>query len=329
MAALRVVPIGFESFGVRSMCTFVETSDVRVLIDAGVALGQRFGKLPHPREYMARDQCRTRIREYAQKADVIVVSHYHNDHHTPNYTETVWLGSSAEESEQIYRDKIVLTKDIRNAINFSQRRRGWMFQRFVKKIGGKCEIADGKTFEYGATKIKISQPVPHGNEESELGWVIMTTVQSQELKFTHASDVQGPLSKQTTRLILKEGPDLLILGGPPAYLEGVKVDRIVIRKGMENAARIAGKVHTVILEHHLLRSEDWKDRAKLVYETGVGAGNSVMTGAEYSGEPTRVLEAIRSRLYDLEPPSREFLKWTKMKRDKQRLETPPVQNQLS
>jgi predicted metallo-beta-lactamase superfamily hydrolase len=324
MKALRVTPIGFESYGVRSMCTFVESHDVRVLIDAGVALGPRFGKLPHPREYRARDQCRARIREFAAKADLIVVSHYHNDHHTPNYTETVWIGSSLEEAEQIYRDKTVLAKDIRNSINFSQRRRGWMFQRFVKRIGGRCEVADGRTFEFGATKIRTSQPVPHGSEQSELGWVIMTVIESADEKFLHASDVQGPMSRQTARLILKEHPDMLILGGPPAYLEGVKVDKATIRRGMENAARIASNIPSTVFEHHLLRSEDWRDRAKLVYESGKEAGHQVVTAAEYAGERTGILEAIRPRLYEEEPPSAEFLKWSKLKREKQRMETPPI-----
>jgi len=325
MPTFRVIPIGFESYGVRSMCTFVETPDVRVLIDAGVALGPRSGKLPHPREYQARNQCRARIREFSQKADVIIVSHYHNDHHTPNYTETVWLGSSAEESEQIYRDKIVLMKDIRNAINFSQRRRGWMFQRFIKRIGSKCEIADGKSFDYGATRIKISQPVPHGSEQSGLGWVLMTTIESKEERFLHASDVQGPMSKQTTRIILKENPDLLILGGPPTYLEGMKVDKVAISDAMENAARIAGKLQTIIFEHHLLRDENWRDRAKLVYEAGKSAGNAVSTAAEYAGAPPRILEAVRSRLYDQEPPNAEFMKWSKLKREKQRTQLPPIE----
>lgn len=325
MPAFRVTPLGFESFGVRSMCTFVETPDVRVLIDAGVALGPRYGKLPHPREYQARNQCRAKIREFSAKADVIVVSHYHNDHHTPNYTETVWLGSSAEESEQIYQNKIVLVKDIRNSINFSQRRRGWMFQRFVKRIGGKCEVADGKTFEYGATKIKISQPVPHGGEQSELGWVIMTTIESQGRRLLHASDVQGPIAKPTTRMILKENPELLVLGGPPVYLEGVKVDKASIQNGMENAARLAGKVGTIVFEHHLLRCEDWRDRAKLVYEVAEKAGNKVSTAAEYVGEEPQALEAIRPRLYEQEPPSAEFVKWSKLKREKQRIQPPPIE----
>jgi predicted metallo-beta-lactamase superfamily hydrolase len=324
MPVFSVTPIGFESFGVRSMCTFVETPDVRVLIDAGVALGPRFGKLPHPREYQARAQCRAKIHEFAQKADVIVVSHYHNDHHTPNYTETVWLGSNAEESEQIYQNKTVLVKDIRNSINFSQRRRGWMFQRFLKRIGSKCEVADGKTFEYGGSTITISQPVPHGSEESELGWVVMTVVKCQGEKFVHSSDVQGPMSQQTARLLLKENPQFLVLGGPPTYLEGVRVQKVVIQKSLENAARIAANVPTVILDHHSLRGADWRERSALVYDAGKSAGHVVGTAAEYAGEATRLLEAIRPQLYEEEPPSAEFLKWSKLKREKQRMETPPI-----
>jgi predicted metallo-beta-lactamase superfamily hydrolase len=306
------------------MCTFIETSDVRVLVDAGAALGPRFRKLPHPREYQARDLCRAKIREYAAKADVITISHYHNDHHTPNYTETVWLGSSLDESKQIYQDKTVLAKDVRDAINFSQRRRGWMFQQFAKKIGAKCEVADGKTFEYGGTKVRLSNPVSHGEDQSELGWVLMTTVESGDEKVLHASDVQGPMSKRTTRIILKERLDLVILGGPPVYLEGVKVEKASIRKGIENAARIAGKVPTVIFEHHVLRSKNWREEAKIVFDAGAEADGKVLTAAGYLGLEPSLLESKRERLYEEEPPSREFMKWTELPREKRRVELPPV-----
>jgi predicted metallo-beta-lactamase superfamily hydrolase len=306
------------------MCTFVETPDVRVLIDAGVALGFRFGKFPHPSEYQARNLCRKRIREFARKADLIVASHYHNDHHTPNYTETVYVGSSPEESEEIYKDKLVVAKDIRNSINFSQRRRGWIFQQFVKKIGGTWKVADGKAFEYGATKVAFSIPVPHGGEESELGWVVMTTVDSGEDRLLHSSDVQGPISGQTARLIVSAKPDKVVLGGPPVYLEGVKVDKQLIRKGLENAARIAGAVPAVIVEHHLLRSEDWKDRAKVVFQAADQKHHTVTTGAESGGMELQLLEATRSRLYEEDPPSDEFLEWCRMRREKQRTQPPPV-----
>ena len=324
MPAVRVTPIGFESLGVRSMCTFVETPDVKVLIDAGVALGPRFRKLPHPLEYVARNECRARIRNCAAKADVVVVSHYHNDHHTPNYTEPVWLGSSFEESEGIYSGKTVLVKDIRNCINFNQRRRGWMFQQFIKRLGSKCEVADGKEFEYGATRIRISQPVAHGEDETMLGWVLMTIIEADEEKFLHASDVQGPMSKTTTSLILKEKPDVLILGGPPLYLEGVRVEKASILKGIQNASKIAAKIPKTILEHHLLRSEGWRIKVKDVFETADGAGHEVLSAADYLGIEPRLLEARRERLYEEEPPSEEFLKWTQLRREKRSGQLPPI-----
>jgi hypothetical protein len=306
------------------MCTFVETPDVRLLIDPGVALGPRFRLLPHPREYQARNECRARIRSYAAKADVIVVSHYHNDHHTPNYTETVWVGCSPEESAEIYRDKLVLAKDIRNSINFNQRRRGWMFQRFIKRIGSKCEIADGKSFEFGSTKIVLSQPVPHGEENSEMGWVLMTCVRAGEETFLHASDVQGPMSKETIRLILKEKPDVLVLGGPPTYLKGVRVEESSLSRGISNAAKIASVVPIVIFEHHILRSEDWRLEAKPVYDAASENGTKAVTAAEYLNQPVSILEPRRRVLYEEEEPSPEFMKWTELHRDKRRLQSPPI-----
>jgi predicted metallo-beta-lactamase superfamily hydrolase len=94
---------------------------------------------------------------------------------------------------------------------------------------------------------------------------------------------------------------------------------------MENAAQIAGKVQTLIFEHHLLRDENWRDRAKLVYAAGESAGNVVSTAAEHVGTPMQVLEAIRSRLYEQEPPTEEFMKWAKLKREKQRTQLPPIE----
>jgi len=324
MQSIRVVPIGFESLGVRSMCTFVETPDVSVLIDAGVALGPRFGKKPHPREYQARAFCRSRIVEYASKAQVAITSHYHNDHHTPNYTETVWLGSNAEQAEEIYRNKIVIVKDARNSINFAQRRRGWMFQRFIKRIGSKCQIGDGAKFEFGNTSVKLSKPVPHGEEASGLGWVLMTTIESEHEKIMHASDVQGPMSKQTTNEILKQKPDLLLLGGPPFYLEKTKVQKSLISEGISNAMMIATRVPTVIFEHHALRSENWREEIQPVREAGEEAGHKVVTAAEYLGVECTPLESIRQKLYMEDPPSESFLKWCRLQRDKQRMAPPPV-----
>lgn len=324
MPSMQIVPIGFESFGVRSMCTYVQTPDVEILIDAGVALGPRFGKNPHPKEYQARALCRSKIREYASKADIIITTHYHNDHHTPNYTETIWLGSSAEEAEAIYHDKTVIVKDARNSINFAQRRRGWMFQRFLKKIGSTCHIGDGAVFEYGGTRIKLSNPVPHGEERSGLGWVIMTTIEAEEAKVMHASDVQGPMSVRTMNTIIKEQPDLLVIGGPPFYLQDVKVKKTSIQKGLQNASHLALTVPTVLFEHHALRSTNWREDAKQVYDAGSKANHKILTAAEYVGSEPNPLESMREHLYSEDPPSEHFLKWCKLPREKQRQTPPPI-----
>lgn len=50
----RLIPLAAESFGARSMCTYVETRDVKILLDAGVSLRpKRFGLPPHPLEFKA------------------------------------------------------------------------------------------------------------------------------------------------------------------------------------------------------------------------------------------------------------------------------------
>ena len=55
----RIAPLAFDSFGVRSMATFVETDDLKVLIDPGVALAPvRYGLEPHPLEWQRLDEAR-------------------------------------------------------------------------------------------------------------------------------------------------------------------------------------------------------------------------------------------------------------------------------
>ena len=160
---IRVQPLAEESFGVRSMCTYVETADVRVLLDAGVSLGpSRFRLPPHPKEYQAMAICRERISAAAKQADVVTVSHYHFDHHTPSYTDWLSNWSSAEVAREIYEGKQLLVKNYRTKINPSQRRRGWLFKKTGGKHGEKLVFADSRTFEFGDTKLRFSEPVFHG-----------------------------------------------------------------------------------------------------------------------------------------------------------------------
>jgi predicted metallo-beta-lactamase superfamily hydrolase len=192
-----------------------------------------------------------------------------------------------------------------------------MFQRFVKRLGGKCEIADSRSFDFG-------EPVPHGEENSEMGWVLMTLVKCGDETFIHSSDVQGPIAKRTLDLIRKEEPDVLILGGPPTYLKGVRVSEQPIQSGIMNAAVLAATIPIVILEHHILRSESWSADAKPVFESAYKTGNKVVTAAEYLGQTATILESRRLKLYEEEEPSAEFLKWAELSREKRQLINPPI-----
>jgi predicted metallo-beta-lactamase superfamily hydrolase len=321
---IKVVPLAAESLGVRSMCTYVETPDVRVLLDAGVSLGpNRFGFPPHPREYEALAECRKRVAEAADKAEVVTISHYHFDHHTPSYTDWCFNWSSEEVARQIYDGKIVLAKSYRDKVNFSQRRRGWVFAKTGGKYAKKLEYADGKTFKFGRTKLTFSDPVFHGPEDSQLGWLLMTTIEYEDERFLFASDVQGPMHSPTLPVILSQKPQLVIIGGPPAYLAGlVKPEDVQI--GMQNLEDLVQEVSTTVLEHHLLREENWRELSKLIFDSASKKGNSVVTAAEFLKKNNNLLESRRKLLFETEPPSSEFEKWMKMPLEKRKLVKPPI-----
>jgi hypothetical protein len=306
------------------MCTYIETPDVKILVDAGVSLGRRFGLLPHPKEYQARRECRRRVAEASDKAAIVTISHWHFDHHTPNYTDTVWTGSDMEVARQIYQDKIILAKDIRRSINFSQRRRGWIFHKFAEKIARKMEVADGKIFEFGGTKLEFSNPVFHGEEGTALGWVLMLSIESNGERVAYTPDVQGPIFDETRELILHEPPSLLIMGGPPLYLAGFKVSEEKIRHSLENLLEVAKHIPVTILDHHLLRAENWEAFSKPLFRTAKKLGHEILTAAAYAGKQNNLLEFKRRKLYETEPPSESFLNWTRLPRAKQKQTQPPI-----
>jgi len=322
---IKVVPLAAESLGVRSMCTYVETPDVKILLDAGASLApNRFGFPPHPREYEAMAECREKISKAAEKAEVVTLSHYHFDHHTPSYEDWCYNWSSAEVARQIYEGKLVLIKSFRAVINFSQRRRGWMFTKTGGKYAKRLEVADGKTFEFGDTKLRFSDPVFHGSEYTPLGWVLMTTIESGDERVLFTSDVQGPMYDTALKAILAEKPQLIIVGGPPLYLAGFHVRDKDAERGMKNLEEVVKNVPTTILEHHILREERWRELSKPVFEAAAKAGHLVVTAAEYAGKENNLLEFRRRQLYEVEPPSLEFQRWMKLPSLKRKVTKPPV-----
>jgi len=325
LGKIKVIPLAYESLGVRSMCTYVETLDIRVLLDAGVSLGpNRFGFPPHPREYEAIRGRRDLMLTFAEKADLVTVSHYHFDHHTPSYTDWAYNWSSSEIAEKTYKGKIVFTKNYRSQVNFSQRRRGWMFTKTSGRHAERLEVADGRSFKFGDTTLRFSSPVFHGPEGSELGWVLMVTIEREEEKILFAPDVQGPMSSNTLKIILSEKPQLAIIGGPPLYLADFRVDREELDSALRNLENIVKHVPVTILDHHLLRDENWKETVQPIFDTASSMSHRAVTAAEFIDEKDNLLEAKRKNLFETEPPSQEFTKWMKTPAQKRKLIPPPI-----
>lgn len=322
---IRVIPLAAESLGVRSMCTYVETADIKILLDAGVSLApSRFGFPPHPKEYEAIIECRRKIAEAAEKADIVTLSHYHFDHHTPSYTDWFCNWSSAEVARQVYEGKIVFAKSYKSKVNFSQRRRGWMFSKTGGKYAERVESADGKTFEFGDTKLKFSEPVFHGPTNSMLGWILMTTIECDSERILFASDVQGPMCNSTLDIILAQKPQLIIIGGPPTYLAWTKIEEEHLEQGMRNLETIAKRISVTVLEHHLLRDEKWLEHSKPIFDAATKSQHKVVTGAEFMQRENNLLEFKRKYLFGTEPLSAQFEKWMKLPLPERKLTKPPI-----
>lgn len=322
---ISYLPLGGESLGVRSLAALVETPDLRILLDAGASLAMRSRTLPHPEEYKELERTRNRIRDAAKNADYVSISHYHLDHYTATWRdiEAVWTWSSYDAAQEIYGDKILLAKEYRSAINPSQRERGYIFGKMAKDFAKEILYVDGKKIQVNNTTISFSQPMPHGEEGTQLGYVLMVSINHGGESILHCSDIQGPISTNTRDFILASKPTTLTMSGPPLYLSGFKVDPPSVRRGVRNLESLVSVVPVTIVDHHLLRSLEGLETLDMLRKIAEKNGNSLKTNAEYLNRENTLLEAERIKIYEENPPSKDFLKWTRMKESKRAKTIPP------
>ena len=283
----RIVPLAFDSFGVRSMATFIETDDARILIDPGAALAPvRHGLGPHFLEWRRLDECWAEIERHAEEADMLVVTHYHYDHHDPDYPE-------------IYKGKTVLVKHPTENINISQSERAATLLRAIEGLPKKLEIADGRKFQTGKTTVTFSNAVCHGTTP-RLGYVVEVSVRNGDEKFLYTSDVEGPALREQISFILKEKPDFLFVDGPMTYMLGYRYSHRSLAISNKNLVKAIEKINlnTVVLDHHLLRDLDYRKRVKPVNDVAEKRGINVVTAAEFCGRKIEMLEAHRAELYE-------------------------------
>jgi predicted metallo-beta-lactamase superfamily hydrolase len=273
--------IASDSLGVRSMATYVETKDCKILIDPSAALGpNRYSLPPHQKELEALYTIKNKIAETAEKCNILTISHYHYDHYDPN--------------EVFYKGKKVFAKDISKNINKSQKQRGTEFKENIENM---CELiySDDTKHTFGDTTITFSPPFFHGPENVRLGYVIMTTIDDKKQKILHASDVQGPVTKNATDYIIKQNPDVLIMDGPATIFLGWKFSLQNLQDASDNIVKILKETKCeIMLDHHLLRDLKYKEVYPEPYKIGK---NRVKTFAEYLGKENNTLEAHRKELW--------------------------------
>ena len=268
--------MAFDSMGVRSMCCFIN-SDPSILIDPGVSLApNRFGLPPHHIEVEQLMKKRRLIQEYAKKADIVTISHWHNDHFTP-FINGLYGSVTPAIAKSVYDQKIVYGNTA--GLNYMQKKRAHAFQRY-------CPFSPcaGKTISVNKVTLTFSRPVPHGTMTRVP--VVMVCIED-ERKIVHASDTQGVSGID---FIKKESPDLLIMSGPPTYLLSPQdIDKV-----QTNIVTVLDYCDEIILDHHHTRDAAFKKALPHIWKN-----SAVKTAAEYIGQSNTLLEAKRNKLQDI------------------------------
>ena len=269
--------VAFDSFGVKSMCTRVVTKDCSVVIDPGIAWEEESFPLSYgERVYLDLKYTRA-IKNACKKSDVIVITHYHYDHHIPE--------------AGLYKRKVVLLKDPNKNINRSQKERA---RYLLGLIGDKADvrIADGKEFRFGKTKIVFSEALWHGPVGTKLGKVVMCCVDDGKERLLFTSDLDGPYIRRYVDLIVSFKPDYLIIDGFPSYLLGFIASFANLRKVLKNTIDILKKTKCkwYIIDHHLLRDYRYREIYYEVYRYAKESGKKVLSAAEMLGKKPKVIE---------------------------------------
>lgn len=282
---MKITPIAADSLGTRSMATFVETKDCNIFIDPSVRLApKRFGKTPHRLEKQRQREHWNAIKDRVKKSQVLIVTHYHFDHHNPD-------------APSIYRGKTVLLKNPEEKINKNQKTRAKSFINKISNYTKKIHSADEDEFEFGDTVIKFSKPVQHG-PTLRMGWVVEVAITGGKKKFVHTSDIQGASERAQLSFILDSDPDTVLMDGPFSMLMMMDKAR-PLKRSEKNIIRVMKetKVKDFLIDHHFVRELEYRKRIPEIFKTAKKEKISLTTSAGYLGMEDDLLEARRKELY--------------------------------
>jgi predicted metallo-beta-lactamase superfamily hydrolase len=284
--AMNIEIIGAESLGVRSLCCMVILPERRIVIDPGVSLGYvRHGLLPHPLQVAMGRRVREKIFQLLNNATEVVFSHFHGDH-VPLLGANPYQLSIRSLPSRFHELRCWSKSDDDLSAEMNKR-----FHDLADLLGANMQVAEGRL----EGPLSFSRAVPHGAPDSNMGTLMMTRIEMGDQVFVHASDIQL-LDDTTVDKVIGWRPDIVLAAGPPLYLD--QLSKAKRKSAWENAVRLAQSIDVVILDHHLMRSEEgaiWLD------ELSAAVGRKVYCAADFMGRPRQLLEAERELLYEEMP----------------------------
>ena len=279
--------LGTESLGVRGLACSVQLKSRKIVIDPGIALGwSRHGFLPHPFQVSIGVGIRETILEELDTASDIIISHFHGDHCPLLHANPYQLGI-----HQV-KDRLghcrIWARGNDNASPVQQKRR----EELAAMLPNDMQNAEGTK----SGPLEFSLPVPHG-QKNKNNRVMMTRIEEGGIRFVHASDIQL-LDAETIETIAAWKPDIVLASGPALYHYTSSSFQMLREDAWNNALTLSKHLDTLILDHHLLRSEEggaWLEKLKQA------ARSRVCCAADFMKRKPLFLEAWRTELYEWLP----------------------------
>lgn len=292
---MNVEFIAFESMGVRSQATFVQSKNLNIFIDPSAALApRRSGLPPHVYEVEKLLEVFNVIEGFIKDSDMIVYTHYHYDHHDPGRFIDL----------ELYKGKIIYLKDPQNNINVSQRIRASKFIKFLKDFVKDIRIADGRKEVFLDTVLRFSSPLPHG-ESYRLGYVVAVCIEEKDDTLMYTSDIEGGPLENHRNLLGFCRARVAVVDGPPTYLVGYKYSEESLRASISFLSTLLEleSLEILVLDHHVCRDLNYINKMSKVLDKARNLNKKVRTAAEMQGLSPLLLEAMRRELYKEKPES--------------------------
>ncbi|MEM1527060.1 MAG: hypothetical protein QW775_00290 [Ignisphaera sp.] len=285
--------VAFESMGVRSQASFIQTKSANVFIDPSAALApRRFGLPPHLIEAERLLDVFNKIEELIKDSDLIIYTHYHYDHHDPGRFIDI----------ELYRGKAVYVKDPGQFINLSQKIRASKFLKILNEKARIIYVADRRSVSINNVMIRFSNPLPHG-EGNRLGYVVAVCISDADDGFMYTSDIEGGPREDHRVLLSFCDARIAVVDGPPTYLLGYRYSEESLRHSISFLSELLeiNSLDILVLDHHSCRDLNYTEKFADLMEKAKNLGKHVKTAAEAMGLSPLFLEAKRRELYKEKP----------------------------